>query len=614
MAVPLNAADGQFNSGVESVSAALDTSTLSEGRHILFVRGQDSAGTWGAISAIFLYIDNNAPTPTPTPLPPVTIFSDDFESDLGWTINPNGADTATTGQWARANPEGTDSGGPLQLGTTVSGSQDLVTGPLAGSSVGTHDIDSGVTSIRSPLINLPSSGDLELSFYYYLAHLNNATEVDFLRVQIVGSTTTTIFEELGAANNDSAAWVQFSTDISSFAGESIYLLVSAADSGSASLVEAALDDVLITQANAGPTVTPTHTPLPTSTPLPTATQTPQPTATATPTNTAVPTNTPTVAPSATPLPTTEATQTPLPTATNTPLPTATATATLSPTATPLPPTATATPQPTATSTPLPPVSEIIYMSSSSGGSVNGVSYNDEDILAYDVTAGSWSIFLDGSDVGLGASGAADIDAFALLDDGSILFSIVASTTLQDIGTVDDSDIVRFVPTSLGNNTAGSFELYFDGSDVGLTTNGEDIDGVALLPDGRLLISVSGSFSVPGVSGRDEDIILFELTQSGPNTVGSWAPYFDGSDVGLSNSSDEDVWGIDVAGATGNLLLTTRGTFSVSGLSGSGEDIFGCEPITLGSSTACNFATTLILDGSAVGLAGERLDGIHRSGD
>jgi len=234
------------------------------------------------------------PTPTPsnTPEPGVTIFFDDFESSQGWTTNPGGTDTATTGQWERANPEGTSSSGiNLQLGTTVSGNNDLVTGPLAGSSAGVHDIDNGTTSIRSPNIALPASGDITLSFFYYMAHLNNATSADFLRVRVVGSSTATVFEELGSGDNDAAVWASFSTSLNSFAGQTVHLLIEAADAGSASLIEAAIDDVLIEVSGGGPIPTATNTPVP-----PTATNTPvPPTATNTPTNTPVPptpTNTP----------------------------------------------------------------------------------------------------------------------------------------------------------------------------------------------------------------------------------------------------------------------------------------------------------------------------------
>src|SRR5690606_22078914 len=58
-------------------------------------------------------MDSNYATVAVTVAPPgpVSIFFDDFETDLGWTRNPNGSDTATTGLWERANPQQTDSSG-----------------------------------------------------------------------------------------------------------------------------------------------------------------------------------------------------------------------------------------------------------------------------------------------------------------------------------------------------------------------------------------------------------------------------------------------------------------------------------------------------------------------
>ncbi len=56
-----------------------------------------------------------------------------------------------------------------QLGTTTSGSNDLVTARLAGASAGANDVDGGVTSIRSPAITLPATGTLTLTFSQYLA-------------------------------------------------------------------------------------------------------------------------------------------------------------------------------------------------------------------------------------------------------------------------------------------------------------------------------------------------------------------------------------------------------------------------------------------------------------
>jgi carboxypeptidase T len=49
----LVATDGAFDATAESVSGAFPTAGLTPGRHIFFVRGQDAAGSWGAVSAAF---------------------------------------------------------------------------------------------------------------------------------------------------------------------------------------------------------------------------------------------------------------------------------------------------------------------------------------------------------------------------------------------------------------------------------------------------------------------------------------------------------------------------------------------------------------------------------
>jgi hypothetical protein len=215
----------------------------------LSVAGSTTAGTYPIqVQGVGGSLTRNAGLSLTVTLPaPTTVFFDDFETSQGWTTNPNSTDTATTGQWQRADPAATTSSGTKQLGTTVSGVNDLVTGPLAGAAAGDHDLDGGVTSIQSPPIALPSTGTLTLSFSYYLAHGTNSSSADYLRVRVVGSTTSLVFEELGAANDDDAVWAASSSNISAFAGQTVRILIEAADASTASLVEAAIDDVRITQ-------------------------------------------------------------------------------------------------------------------------------------------------------------------------------------------------------------------------------------------------------------------------------------------------------------------------------------------------------------------------------
>jgi len=190
---------------------------------------------------LLLFVDNGAPPPPPG----TTVFSDTFETSLGWTTNPSGTDTATTGAWQRGDPQGTSSGITLQLGTTVSGVNDLVTGAAAGTSAGSFDVDGGATTSQSPAILLPS-GTITLTFSWYLAHLSNSSSADYFRVSVVtGSGSTIVFSQPGAASNRAGAWATATVNLSAYAGQSIRIRVEAADASTPSLVEAGVDNVLI---------------------------------------------------------------------------------------------------------------------------------------------------------------------------------------------------------------------------------------------------------------------------------------------------------------------------------------------------------------------------------
>lgn len=311
---------------------------------------------------------------------------------------------------------------------------------------------------------------------------------------------------------------------------------------------------------ASPTTTPTSTATETATTTPTNTET----ATATPTATPTPTNTETA--TATPTGTTTATATPTNTATPTPTSTTTATAT-----------------PTATPTYV--AAQLILISSDANGNIGGLAYRDEDIIANDPTTNAWSLIFDGSDVGLGN---VDVDAFTFLADGRLLLSVDKDFTLNNFGKVDESDILVFTATSLGDNTAGAWALYFDGSDVGLSDSGEDIDALDFDQNGNLVISVTGSFKAPGITGNDEDLFVLTNGALGDNTSGTWALYFDGSDVSLS-SSDEDLQALWIDHAQSQLYFATHGDYSLpGGLKGNEDDIILCTYTSLGANTACTF--------------------------
>jgi FtsP/CotA-like multicopper oxidase with cupredoxin domain len=240
----------------------------------------------------------------------------------------------------------------------------------------------------------------------------------------------------------------------------------------------------------------------------------------------------------------------------------------------------------------PPGPPLLPLSFTAPGTAGSVTFGDEDVVTH---SDAFSLAFDGSAEGLAAN--ADVDALEVLGPGHVLLSFErdAGTRVPDgIGVVDDSDVVEF--------DDGTFTLFFDGSDVGLTTNAEDVDAIELLASGTLAVSTDGDPAVPGVSSpapRDEDLLRFSASTLGATTAGTWTLWFDGSDVGLAQTG-EDTDGAAI-GPDGELLLSTRGSFTVAGLSGADEDVFACSSPVFGSVTSCTFSSTLRFDGSALGV-------------
>ncbi len=173
---------------------------------------------------------------------------DDFEQDSGWQINPAGTDSATVGQWEIGDLQqsAAQNGAVFQLGATPSGIGGLVTGRLAGNGTGSYDIDGGVTTALSPAIALsPAATALEYSSYF--AYASNASNDDYFSTTVVdgNGARTGVALQRATPSNRAAEWTTTSIDVSAWAGQSIRIEFAAADAGSASLVEAAVDDLIL---------------------------------------------------------------------------------------------------------------------------------------------------------------------------------------------------------------------------------------------------------------------------------------------------------------------------------------------------------------------------------
>ena len=171
---------------------------------------------------------------------------DDFEREAGWVVNPDGTDTATSGRFERGNPArvriGTRS---MQLDDAVSGFRAMVTGPLAGRTANSYDLD-GITTARSPQITLGADpGDLVFSASF--SYGATATSADWFRVWVEAEdgTRTLVHQRLAASRYRYAAYTEVRVSLARWASQTVRVVIGAGDVGRASLVEVAVDDVRV---------------------------------------------------------------------------------------------------------------------------------------------------------------------------------------------------------------------------------------------------------------------------------------------------------------------------------------------------------------------------------
>lgn len=184
----------------------------------------------------------------------VTIFADDFQTNLGWSGVAAG-DDATAGRWNRMAPQQTTTGGQVvQPGsdhTPGAGTICWVTDGNAGSSVGANDVDNGRTTLTSPAFDLSAAADPVISYWrWYTNDKGSAPNADTFRVDITSNGTTWVnVETVGPGGaGTSGGWFFHQFHVTDFVplSSTIRMRFIAEDIGSGSLVEALVDDFLIT--------------------------------------------------------------------------------------------------------------------------------------------------------------------------------------------------------------------------------------------------------------------------------------------------------------------------------------------------------------------------------
>ena len=229
--------------------------------------------------------------------------------------------------------------------------------------------------------------------------------------------------------------------------------------------------------------------------------------------------------------------------------------------------------------------------------------DDSDIVQFDGTlgpntSGTFSVFFDGSLSGL-TTAAEDVDAVEILADGTLLVSTLGNPVVPGLAGLADEDVLAFSPEVPGNYSSGTWSLYLDGSTVGLAAGSEDVAGVFASGDG-IAVTTVGNFSVPGLTGTDEDILRCDGRT--PSSCTGFTSLFDGSAIGLPGAAD--INGADLAGDPGppppgpgaRRLMSFLSNTAVPGLGlVADEDIVAAD-----SGTG---AFSMIFDGSEFGLVG-----------
>lgn len=283
------------------------------------------------------------------------------------------------------------------------------------------------------------------------------------------------------------------------------------------------------------------------------------------------------------------------------------------------------------------VESLAVSAAAAGTTENGLAYDTNDIIvretsvvtdtAINTAYTNWYTLFDGDAFGLTNKHAIDAISISYSEEvpgtvcGLYCVDAIYMSFLQQAipvpgipGKVLAQDVVAFTTADNGgsggtsvNTVGGSYSMFFDGSDVGLTTTAEKIDGLDVwggytpfevefpydCSAGILFISTHGAYRVPAANGgslvgEGNDVLLFCATNLGSDTAGFWFRGFDASDQDWPNAALNAVSGLDIESffpflpgeqeeeEAAYLLFTftVKKSFSVPFANGGPSEIFG----------------------------------------
>jgi hypothetical protein len=176
---------------------------------------------------------------------------DDLEVDRGWTVGAPD-DDASSGIWVCADPVGTTYGGyqiqPEDDHTPAPGAMCFVTGNgTPGGAAGENDVDSGKTTLLTPVFRLADATSATVSYWrWYTNARGNNPDQDWWDVDVTNDGQNWVSLEHTQASQEE--WVEYTFELTDYIAltDQVQIRFVAADESPGSLVEAAVDDFLLT--------------------------------------------------------------------------------------------------------------------------------------------------------------------------------------------------------------------------------------------------------------------------------------------------------------------------------------------------------------------------------
>jgi murein tripeptide amidase MpaA len=178
-------------------------------------------------------------------------LEDNLETDLGWTVGAPD-DDATTGIWERTDPQSTGAQ-PGDDHTPAPGTNCFVTDGRSGSSIGSYDVDDGKTTLFSPIF-AAGDGETYVSYWRWYSNTQGSdpnNDVFVVDISDDGGATWFNVETVGpSGEGTNGGWFFHEFALADIAGltpsGTMQLRFIASDENSGSIVEAAIDDIMIT--------------------------------------------------------------------------------------------------------------------------------------------------------------------------------------------------------------------------------------------------------------------------------------------------------------------------------------------------------------------------------